>query len=822
VAKQNTSSSEGAKSTPALSRSSGRIAWMATAARVVRGRSKPGACDSQLDAYLAELLSIDHVVEQLMASRRVADVAQVFADTLVERSGADCVQVLMAEPGTAEVSPKATATSGDCWDSIDLWCDGRGLAARSWQSASPVFIDDAASHDLENNWPQDTQLCAMPVRLGDDVVGVIVLISQSVDLANELASLNRITKLAAIAIGNARATEQLEHSLHRTRVIATTHETLASLSDSMASRQVVCQALFDTLNISHASVHRIDESGQAADCGVWEQSDDGVVTACEAVPEVVIKAREIVVSCWADRAQGSIATDLIHTAAEVPHRDQGYRQACAMPVYGVHGLTGVLVIANRHRGLLLDDGESHMVRSLAGQLSTTLDRQALSAELAHQAFHDTLTGLPNRRYFERELERLLLNTRKDESMLGSHVLFVDFDGFKVINDTHGHAAGDRLLQLAAHRLTEHLDPGSVLARMGGDEFALITLPTADVSALAERVIAAMDTPFKVHEKTLNMSVSVGVSRWPDDGNTADELLRHADYAMYEAKQNLGSTVVNFTAAYATRRNQRTQIEQDLRKGLDSDEFKLVYQPQFHLNDDRPVGVEALVRWLHPERGLVSPAEFIPIAEELGYIEAIGTRVLDLALAQVSAWQGTNLGSLRMSVNIAAPQFQCEKFVDDVSAALTRHRVAPALLELEVTESVVMRDIDSVAQRLSELRETGIRIAIDDFGTGYSSLSYLQDLPLDVLKIDRMFISRLPDENADASVVRTILGLAEALNLETVAEGVETIAQCDIIRRMGCDLVQGYLYSPPVAADALGSVLESLKEQPATRSVDRAA
>ncbi len=793
---------------------------MVSAARVVRG-DKTGATDT-LDSYIAELMSIDQVVEQLMSRRRVSEVAQVFADTIAERSGADCVQVLMVDDDQEHVSPVAIAADDDCWAKLDMWRDGHGIAARSWHSASPVFIEDASTYDLETDWPVGTQLCALPIRLSGTLVGVIVLISQSVDLANELASLSRTTQLAAIAIGNARAVEQLERNLHCTQVLANTHETLASVNDSTAARHVVCQALFDMLDVCHASVHRINDLGSAGVCGAWERAGKGEAMACATVPAVAIKAREVVVSCWADRSRHSTPSDLIHTEAEVPHRDRGYRRACAMPMYGMHGLTGVLVIANRKSALLLDDGESHLVRSLAGQLSTTLDRQALSAELEHQAFHDTLTGLPNRRYFERELRRFLQNSDEDDSMSGSHVFFVDLDGFKMINDIHGRAAGDRLLQLAAHRLAEQVDPGSVLARMGGDEFALITLPSTDVPALAQRLMDAMKAPFSVDEHSLDVAVSVGVSRWPNDGKTVDELLRHADYAMHEAKQNTGSTVVNFNAAYAARRNHRTQIEMDLRKGLERDEFKLVYQPQFHLTNDQPVGVEALVRWLHPERGLVSPAEFIPVAEELGYIGSIGTRVLDLALAQVSAWQGTPLETLRMSVNIAAPQFQCENFTNEVSAILDQHQVAPELLELEVTESVFMHDVNSVAQRLSKLRDTGIRIAIDDFGTGYSSLSYLQDLPLDVLKIDRAFISRLSDGNADDSLVRTILALADALNLETVAEGVETVAQCNIIRRMGCDLVQGYLYSPPVAADALGSVLESLKELPTASTTQRIA
>lgn len=819
---------------------------MQTAVRLMPGlhRRSPDA----LDACLAELMTIDTVVEQLMSCRRVADVARVFTDSILEHSEADYVSVFMASDGAVDVVPVASAYRKSPTNDVDLWRAGKGVAARCWHSAHPVFIDDASTLDDESKWPEATQLCAVPARLGDDVVGVICVASNGIDLGGELTALTRTTQLAAIAIGNARAVERLERNLHRTRTLSHTHERLASLTDPKATRQMVCHALFETLEIAHASVHRIDTSGTAVECGMWEQNADGEIIACDAVPTVASKAREIVVSRWADREQDSWGNELVHTEADAPcreqaiyegrergedqardqardqSRDQGpdhsYHQACALPIYGVHGLTGVLVMASRNKGRMLDDGESHMVRSLAGQLSSTLDRQSLSAELAHLAFHDKLTGLPNRRYFESELERLLKSANDDDAMNGGHVLFVDLDGFKLVNETHGHAVGDRLLQLTAHRLAENLNPGTVLARMGGDEFALITLPTTDVqatlndssaevAALTQGLTHALDAPFSVDGHALKVAISVGVSSWPEDGKSADELLRHADYAMYEAKQTTGSKVVEFDTAYAARRRQRTQIEIDLRKGLENDEFNLVFQPQFDLSNDTPIGVEALVRWHHPERGLVSPAEFIPVAEELGCISAIGSRVLDLALQQVAAWRDSPLETLRMSVNIAAPQFQHDDFAKEIMSALERHKVSPNQLELEVTESIVMRDINSVAHRLDDLRGAGMRIAIDDFGTGYSSLSYLQDLPLDVLKIDRAFVSRLSDDNADDSLVRTILALAEALDLETVAEGVETIEQCNIIRRMGCDIVQGYLYSPPVPAKALQKTLNSI-------------
>ena len=407
------------------------------------------------------------------------------------------------------------------------------------------------------------------------------------------------------------------------------------------------------------------------------------------------------------------------------------------------------------------------------------------------------------------------------------MLFLDLDGFKLINDTLGHPVGDALLRHVSDRLGGRVGKRDVLARMGGDEFAVIVRGLkAGESAVGvgQRLGDALASEFDVDGARLKIGTSIGVSHYPDDAATADELLRQADLAMYKAKGQGKGRVLGFDRALGTDAFRRAELELELRDAIERREFALAFQPQVACRDGRVIGVEALVRWHHPTRGPISPGEFIPIAEEAGLINAIGAWVLEEAIRELAGWRGTPLATLRMSVNIAAPQFLLENFPEQVLAALARHAVRPDQLELEVTESVVMRELDAVVARLERLRASGIRVAIDDFGTGYSSLSYLQDLPLDVLKIDRAFVVRMQDETRGRSLVDTIQLLATALGLETVAEGVETDGQRDAIAALGCDLIQGYHYSRPVPAAELADVVAAIHgtsrpaaERPTSRS-----
>ncbi len=414
---------------------------------------------------------------------------------------------------------------------------------------------------------------------------------------------------------------------------------------------------------------------------------------------------------------------------------------------------------------------------------------------------DPLTGLPNRAHFGARLAEAL--ARLDRRREGFAVLAVDLDRFKHVNDTLGHPIGDALLRKVAERLGTALRPTDAAARLGGDEFAVIqggVSRAEDAATLARRIVDLLGRAYVVEGHLINVGASVGVALAPADGTDPAALVRNADLALYRAKLDGRGTFRFFEPEMGERVQARRRLEIDLRRAAAAQEFELVYQPQMNLETDRIVGCEALIRWRHPARGIVSPAEFIPLAEEIGLIVPIGEWVLRTACREAARWPG----DLTVAVNLSPAQFRGGKLVATVASALAASGLDPRRLELEITEGLLLHDSDANIATLHALRDLGLRIAMDDFGTGYSSLSYLRSFPFDRIKIDRSFVSGGPDEGAgDAmAIVRAVAGLGAALGIATVAEGVETPEQMDRIRREGCTDVQGYLISRPVPAAAI--------------------
>ncbi|NND72367.1 MAG: bifunctional diguanylate cyclase/phosphodiesterase [Rhodothermales bacterium] len=427
----------------------------------------------------------------------------------------------------------------------------------------------------------------------------------------------------------------------------------------------------------------------------------------------------------------------------------------------------------------------------------------------HQATHDALTGLPGRILFEDLLQHALSESSGVTPVV---LLFADLDGFKHINDTLGHSVGDALLVQVAGRLKAFSGDGAIVARLGGDEFAIIKRvdrEEQDIAECANRLILEISREFQVEDIHTSIGISVGVSVYPKDASSANDLKKCADIAMYHAKADGKNCVRSFDHEIATIYKHRVKLEADLKKAIDERQFSLVYQPQVGQISQHVEGVEALIRWQHPERGMISPVEFIPVAEDAGLLGLIGDWVLDEACRQMAVWQRDGLSHIRVAVNVSAQQFANANFVELVQSICHDHGVNPVNLELEVTESVVMKDINRVIDTFNRLRDLQIQIAIDDFGTGYSSLSYLQDLPVDTLKIDRSFISRLDKEKSDKSVAHAIVLLAKSFGLKTVAEGVETEEQLDIVREFECDYVQGYYYSKPVSPNELSGCVQDI-------------
>lgn len=463
---------------------------------------------------------------------------------------------------------------------------------------------------------------------------------------------------------------------------------------------------------------------------------------------------------------------------------------------------------------MVDHSES---AHLIFQIQNITDRKAAEERLLHDAFHDALTGLPNRALMMDHL-KLAIARNKRKSDLTFAVLYLDLDRFKVVNDSFGHMIGDQLLVGIARRLEGCVRPGDTVARVGGDEFTILLEDVSDVGeavSVAERIQQELKLPFTLSGRDVFTTVSVGIAPGSNSYNQPDEILRDADTAMYRSKSLGKARHEMFDEEMQARTVNLLQMENDLRRAFERNEFFINFQPIVELDDFRLCGFEALVRWQHPDRGLISPAEFIPIAEESGQILQIGEWVLREACHQLQRWQQKFPSDkpLYMTVNLSAKQFAQPNLVDRVREILTETTIDPAFLKLEITESVVMDNIDSAAEMLSQLRALGVRLSIDDFGTGYSSLTYLHQFPIDTLKIDRSFINRMDKENVE--IVRTILMLAENLGMDAVAEGVETQEQMQLLRNLSCRSGQGYFFSKPISvAEAEVMISETYYPRPA--------
>ena len=445
------------------------------------------------------------------------------------------------------------------------------------------------------------------------------------------------------------------------------------------------------------------------------------------------------------------------------------------------------------------------------------ERKNSEAVIAHQANYDMLTKLPNRYLFKDRLRRALLRASREEAFAG--VLFIDIDGFKSINDTLGHAAGDEALRHIATRINRTLRDLDSAARLGGDEFAVVLAgieSVMDADGVTKRILAAIAAPMKIHNEEVVLTASIGVAVYPTDSENSEDLLRDADVAMYRSKQSGGNSYAFFTEEMNESAARRLLVESQLRKAFALGELEIYYQPIVALPEAKLVGVEALLRWDSPGLGRVSPREFIAIAEHNGLIVPIGAWVLETACRQVKAWQDAGWPDLRLAVNLSPHEVNRGDAVRSIRNALAQTGFPPTCLEIELTERVLLDDVEWVTGVFGEIRELGVRFCIDDFGTGYSSLSYLQNYSFDVLKIDRAFVSGAIGHEDGAALLRAINSMAKSLHLDVVAEGVETREQVDLLTGLGCGFAQGYYFCPPMSAESLEadeSIARLLGESP---------
>ena len=451
-----------------------------------------------------------------------------------------------------------------------------------------------------------------------------------------------------------------------------------------------------------------------------------------------------------------------------------------------------------------EDGSMHgyleVIRNITEDLTMESQLREHQERLYHLVHHDTLTSLPNRLLLQDRLQRMMVKASRSKTNVA--IVFLDLDRFKKVNETLGHDVGDKLLIQVANILENCVRQSDTVARLSGDEFGVILDDLKDVkfaAVVARKILQALSQPIFVDEFELYATCSIGISVFPADSDNVDGLLQCADTALYRAKDAGKNNYQFYTSDMNTRAFEFLLMEAGLRKALDNDELEVFYQPQMNLKENCLIGMEALLRWNHPEKGMVSPGDFIPLAEETGLIEPIGEWVLRAACTQNKLWQEEGYPPVCVSVNMSARQFRSRNIVELVGSILEETGLEPQYLEIELTESIIMHDVESTIATFKNLKKMGIKLAIDDFGTGYSSLAYLKLFPIDHLKIDRSFVFNIANDANDAAIAASVVILAHSMNLQVVAEGVETIEQLDILRKQECDFVQGYFFSKPLSA-----------------------
>ena len=491
---------------------------------------------------------------------------------------------------------------------------------------------------------------------------------------------------------------------------------------------------------------------------------------------------------------------------ESPLLKLGVRSGIQVPIFGTAGTYGILSSHSRAETHFGPDDASFL-QSVANILAVAIERKNAQQRLERLAQFDSLTGLPNRQLFHDRLLKTMAHARRGGSPMA--VLFIDLDRFKLVNDTQGHSAGDRLLQDAAVRLLQCVRAGDTVGRFGGDEFGAIVTDLAkpgDAGVVAQKVLDAIAQPFKLEAHDTYVSASIGITLFPADGDNPEALVMNADTAMYRAKEQGRNTYQYFTREMNERALARVHMEAALRRAIERKEFLLHYQPKVDLSSRMICGFEALLRWRHPEKGLVLPGEFVSILEDAGLIVQVGEWVLQEVCSQIRSWQREGLPVKPITVNLSARQFQQKDFEATVRHVLREAQVDPALVEFELTESLLMSDPEGAARTLRGLKDSGVKISVDDFGTGYSSLAYLKRFPIDALKIDYSFVRDITTDPEDAMITLAIIGLAHNLKLKVVAEGVETQEQLELLAFNGCDEIQGYRFSVPTTPEECARML----------------
>lgn len=648
-------------------------------------------------------------------------------------------------------------------------------------------------------------LLVSPLLSQGEIIGLLAIGCESRNIGKDEQSLvAKVIDQLQIAIDNATLHSKIKKDLIRTKALYKVSSAMQENNHFDNYMDSIIEPIREALSSNWAVIYKMN-----FEYGTVEHVSKAQLDA-EPLATLNFEQLNSGLTGWAIRRQQVVYSsdisqdDREHEVVTQLNKSLIMGSALVIPLIYQNEVFGTLATVNKKHGENFSSEDMDLLVSVANQASAALAQYELRKAIEFQAFHDTLTGLANRIYMENSLTRAIVKSQKQKNCFAT--MFLDLDGFKNVNDTLGHNIGDELLKAVANRLTSNTDAENTLARMGGDEFAVIinNLEEDDKTKainIAENYLSVLQKPFQIGRHTIKVGASIGISFYPNDGKDISSLLKHADSAMYQAKYSGKNSVSIFTSEIAQKLKERIEMENDLRKVIEEGGLELHYQPQICLEKNKRIGVEALLRWNHATKGFISPDDFIPVSEESKLILDIGKWVIQEACRQNAAWQAEGYEPLTIAINISALQFESSDFIDIVSSALEDSGLDPSYLELEVTESIVMQDIEPIIDRLLALKLIGIKVSIDDFGTGYSSLQYLQRLPIDKLKVDRSFINEISSDNK-TPILDSIFILAQSLGLMTVAEGVETQEQLDYIRKLGCNEVQGYYYSKAVPASEI--------------------
>ena len=794
------------------------LAGTTVAIATLAGSNDSKELNDALQARDNQLAALQGLMADLLANKRLDTLLQNVADIMIDHTAATQALILLVDE-TGEFLEVVAGAGPETEKNIGKTRQrGVGFAGVAWSTGETQHTSNSHEHRLTRyDWPERTELLAIPLVVAEEIIGVSVLgaPSGSNDLSKSITSINNLCQLTSYTIATADAMEKVHKDLQNSRGISQISHLMTSIDDTEQLMDSVSKTLAEKLDFTRCTFYQAGEDHELFSSKTWEKTADGIKAVDSINPVTIAESScywsyENKETVWIPRKKSDPRES---EAFQAIRTSMGMGCVITIPVIVSGDVFAVLMVSKDIQQSACDENEINLLSSIVQQLSAAIYGIKATNALRHRVYHDSLTDLPNRRQFEESLHRTLKQRQVNDN--AGALLYLNLDGFKVINDTMGNGSGDIVLQLVAKRLKRCVMNKGSISRIGGDEFSVV-LPSVetplDAFRIAQSIRESILNPFVIGKSVANLGVSIGLCFIPTYGDTVDVLIRNADVAMQQAKISGKNKVVCFEEYMAQEAKEKLLIESELHDALEQKQLLLHFQPQVDPVQQKVTGVEALVRWDHPERGLVYPDKFIPIAEESSIINEIGAFVLEQSIVQLAAWKNTSLSHLKVSVNIAASQFLFGDISARISGRLQHHGVSPRSLEVELTESVVMKDIELVAIQLKSLQNLGVTVALDDFGTGYSSLSYLQDLPLDVLKIDRAFVARLSDENSHYSLVNTIMLLASGLGLETVAEGVETSEQLDKIVELGCNLIQGYYYSKPCSPEELENTLKMIEDQ----------